>query len=177
MIESIAGISADEPISLGTDDGLQNQELGRDAFMRLLVAQLQNQDPTSPTSNEQFITQLAEFSALEEMQAVNENLVALALLQQGNELMAQLTNSSALIGKGVRYTDAESGVEQSGVVGSVRIQDGEAQLRIDGKDVPLGSVTEVTGSEPTALAPTESNTPSASTPDGNPAADDGEQAA
>lgn len=145
MIDALTGISSTDPVSLGATDPTATQDLGRDAFMQLLVTQLQNQDPTSPTSNEQFITQLAEFSALEEMQGVNENLVALALLQQGNALMSQLTNSSALIGKSVKYTDPTSGVETLGTVGSVKIQDGEAVLRIDGEDIPLGSVTEVTG--------------------------------
>jgi flagellar basal-body rod modification protein FlgD len=146
MLDALQGLNASDPVSLGAPEGpAASQDLGQDAFMKLLVTQLQNQDPTSPTSNEQFITQLAEFSALEEMQGVNENLVALALLQQGNALMSQLTNSSALIGKSVKYSDPVSGQETLGTVGSVKIQDGEAVLRIDGTDVPLGNVTEVTG--------------------------------
>ena len=150
MLDAIQGLSASDPVSLGAPEGpTASQDLGQDAFMKLLVTQLQNQDPTSPTSNEQFITQLAEFSALEEMQGVNENLVALALLQQGNALMSQLTNSSALIGKSVKYSDPNTGAETLGTVGSVKIQDGEAVLRIDGNDVPLGNVTEVTGDSTT----------------------------
>jgi flagellar basal-body rod modification protein FlgD len=125
--------------------GRTTSDLGKDAFLKLLVTQLQNQDPINPTSNEQFVAQLAQFSTLEETQAVNENLVALALLQQGNALMDQLTNSSALIGKGVRYTHPTTLESVQGVVDSVKIEDGAAVLRIDGLDVPLTSVTEVTG--------------------------------
>ena len=89
----IQGISAGDPI-FGDSQTTGTSDLDRDAFMRLLVAQLQNQDPLSPQSNEDFIAQLAQFSSLEEMQGVNENLVGLAVLQQSNALMGQLTEAS-----------------------------------------------------------------------------------
>lgn len=112
--------------------------------MQLLVAQMKNQDPTEPTSNEQFIAQLAQFSSLEEMQGVNENLVAMAALNQGNALMSQLTNASTLIGNNVTYTD-QYGQEVSGEVEAVRLEDGQAVLQVDGATVPLSAVSEVTG--------------------------------
>lgn len=143
----IEGISSTDPI-FGAPAGTAPQELGRDAFMSLLIAQLQHQDPLQPTSNDEFIAQLAQFSALEELQAVNENLVGLALLQQSNALMSQLTNSSALIGHNVRFADPLTGEERVGTVSSVRIVDGLATLHIDGEDVPLASVTEVLGEPP-----------------------------
>ncbi|MEZ5974630.1 MAG: flagellar hook capping FlgD N-terminal domain-containing protein [Planctomycetota bacterium] len=124
--------------------------LDRDAFMQLLIAQMRNQDPTEPTSNEQFIAQLAQFSSLEEMQGVNENLVALAALQQGNALMAQLTDASALIGNNVIYSN-ELGQEVQGLVESVRFEGGTVMLSVDGTSVPLSAVGAVTG------PPTESN--------------------
>ncbi len=150
----IQGIQVNDPIG-GSLAAHGRQELGRDAFMQLLVKQLEHQDPLSPTGQEEFIAQLAQFSALEEMRGVNENLVALAMLQQNNALMAQLTDASALIGKSVVYLDQESGNELSGTVESVKLQDGLAVLRIDGKDVPLSSVIEVTGGEDSAGDETE----------------------
>jgi len=138
--------------SLGADPALYGPEaappqndLGKDAFMKLLVNQLKHQDPLAPTDNEAFIAQLAQFSSLEQMQSLNENILGLALLQQSNALMSQLTDSSALIDKSVRYVHPVSGQEQVGVVTSVKIQDGIAVLNIDGEDVPLMNVTEITG--------------------------------
>ncbi len=138
----IQGISANDPLAGAST--APSQELGRDAFMTLLVNQLKNQDPMNPTSHEQFIAQLAQFSSLDEMRGVNENLVALALLQQNNALMAQLTDASSLIGKSVVYVPAEGGAEVAGTVESVKLKDGLAVLRIDGTDVPLSDVVEVT---------------------------------
>jgi len=142
----IEGIRSDDPI-FGAQSTLPEQELGRDAFMKLLVAQMQHQDPMSPIDNQEYIAQLAQFSSLEEMQGVNENLVALAMLQEGNALLAQLTNSSSLIGKVVAYTDPESGEPTQGVVSSVKLADGSVSLMIDGQPISLSDVSEVLGED------------------------------
>ncbi len=52
--------------------------LGRDAFLNLLVVQLQNQDPTAPQSNTEFIAQLATFSSLEQLTKISEAVTAMA---------------------------------------------------------------------------------------------------
>ena len=142
----IEGIRSDDPI-FGAPSALPEQELGRDAFMKLLVAQMQHQDPMSPIDNQEYIAQLAQFSSLEEMQGVNENLVALAMLQEGNALLAQLTNSSSLIGKVVAYTDPQSGEPAQGVVSSVKLADGSVSLMIDGQPISLSEVSEVLGED------------------------------
>ena len=53
--------------------GLQ-QSLGKEDFLRLLITQLEYQDPLSPLQNEEFVAELAQFSSLEQMQNVNKNL-------------------------------------------------------------------------------------------------------
>ena len=53
------------------------QELGRDVFLRLLVSQLESQDPTNPVENEDFVAQLAQFTSLEQTTNINENLESL----------------------------------------------------------------------------------------------------
>ena len=52
-----------------------NKSLGKDDFLQLLVAQMANQDPLSPASDTEFISQLAQFSSLEQMQSLN-NMMA-----------------------------------------------------------------------------------------------------
>jgi len=155
---AIDGISANDPLSLGVRSGAANEALGKDAFMTLLVQQMRNQDPMAPMDNQAFVAQLAQFSSLEQMTKVNDNLLGLAVLQQSNALMSQLTQSSALIGKEVRYVDPDTNAAVTGTVSTVKIEDGLAVLNIAGRDIPLGNVTEVLGSTtPAPAAPPASN--------------------
>ena len=69
--------------------------MGKDQFLQLLTAQLQNQDPLDPQKNHEFVAQLAQFSALEQQISVNENL-QMMMLSQSSMANGQL---SQLIGK------------------------------------------------------------------------------
>ncbi|HMA93738.1 MAG TPA: flagellar hook capping FlgD N-terminal domain-containing protein, partial [Polyangiaceae bacterium] len=60
-----------------------DKALDRDAFLRLLVEQLKNQDPLKPQDNSQFVAELAQFSNLEQIQGVNERLDLLAIQSRG----------------------------------------------------------------------------------------------
>jgi len=130
-------------------DAVGGAQMGKEAFMELLVQQLKNQDPLSPMDNDKFVAQLTQLSSLEGIQNLNDNMVGLAMLQQGNALMSQLTQSAALIGKEVSYMDLNTGEERSGTVQSVKMEDGLAVLNIDGVDVPLPSVMEITDGDNT----------------------------
>ncbi|MHC4377414.1 MAG: flagellar hook assembly protein FlgD [Planctomycetota bacterium] len=141
----IQGTSASDS-SLSLSSSLQatgSQELDKDAFMQLLVAQMQNQDPLEPQSNEEFVAQLANFSTLEQMELMNANLETMAVLDQSNALLSQLSESSNLIGKEVKWDDLETGAAGSGIVSSVKLQDGLTLLEVNGQEIPLFTVTEV----------------------------------
>lgn len=70
-------------------------KMDQNDFLRLLVVQMQNQDPIEPLRNEEFVAQLAQFSSLEQLMNMNETLTALNMLQ------SSINNSQAvnLIGK------------------------------------------------------------------------------
>jgi flagellar basal-body rod modification protein FlgD len=53
-----------------------NSELGKDTFLKLLVAQIRNQDPLNPADGLQFVTQLAQFSELEQLMQMRQDLEA-----------------------------------------------------------------------------------------------------
>jgi flagellar basal-body rod modification protein FlgD len=144
---TIPGIDATDPYS-GALTQASGQNLDKNAFMKLLVSQMKNQDPLSPVANEDFIAQLANFSSLEQLQGLNQNVIAMIALNQSNALLSQLTESSALIGKQVSWLDNDGETTHSGSVESVKIVDGLAVLRIDGQDVPLAAVTEVLADQP-----------------------------
>ncbi|SES67491.1 flagellar basal-body rod modification protein FlgD [Natronincola peptidivorans] len=54
----------------------KSNDLDKDAFLKLLTTQLSNQDPLNPMEDREFIAQMAQFSSLEQMQNMNDNLVA-----------------------------------------------------------------------------------------------------
>jgi flagellar basal-body rod modification protein FlgD len=58
--------------------GQPSQELGKDAFMQLLVTKMQNQDPTEPQDDAALLAQLAQFSTLEQMQQMNATLTTIS---------------------------------------------------------------------------------------------------
>jgi flagellar basal-body rod modification protein FlgD len=83
MAVSGIGSSADSPFDPMAATGVPQDQgaMGKDSFMKLLVTQLSNQDPMSPADSTEFISQLAEFTSLEQLVGLNEGLNILALTQ------------------------------------------------------------------------------------------------
>lgn len=112
-------------------------ELDKDAFLQLLVAQMQYQDPLEPTDNTEYISQLANFSSLEQMQNMSASLSNMSAA-------SDLQRATALIGKFVTVDDHGSNI--SGKVDAVEIKEGEAYLSVGGTSYPLTSLTEAVDS-------------------------------
>ena len=117
--------------------------LGKDAFLKLLMTQLQNQDPTNPMQDKEFIAQMAQFSSLEQMTNMTTAINSLIAIQQQNQLIAY----SDFIGKEVNWTqvDEESNITTGkGIVQSIKYQDGSAHFVLeDGQMLEPGNVSEV----------------------------------
>lgn len=109
-ISSIAGTTGT------TTTTNSNSVLGKDDFMKLLIAQMQNQDPLEPMENTEFAAQLAQFTSLEQLTNLNENITDSI---NTNYLLTQSvsnTMTAALIGKEVKLdTDSIPVVGQSSV--------------------------------------------------------------
>lgn len=105
-----------------------------DMFLQLLVAQMSNLDPFGDNNDPtQYITQLAQFSTLEQMQSMNSTLETLSLLTNGLLVNSAVSTSSELIGRNVEFLESADSTETTkGRVVSVYIEDGvvymEAQL-------------------------------------------------
>ena len=92
-IVKTASVKSDPTIKLPKP----NNELGKDDFLLLLTTQLRYQDPTKPMSNEQLISQTAQFSSLEQMQQMNSSMSSLLEFQK----TSTKTSALELIGKNV----------------------------------------------------------------------------
>lgn len=144
-----------------TNDASQNvardplRTLGKDDFLRLLTVQLEHQDPLSPMNNEDMIAQLAEFSALEQLENINANLQSSIDLDL---LLSQVLNNTAaagLIGKEIVASGNSIHLGSSGtaeinfklsepaqrVVVTITDEDGAEIRRIEQQDLAAGENT------------------------------------
>ena len=129
------GVSS-TPLSPGPSSSLATSSLDRDAFLKLLITQLQNQDPMSPMKDADFIAQLAQFSSLEQMQQLNDGFDAV-----GKSALA--SHAFAMAGRWVDYADPTSGTVLTGKVESVSFEGGQPKLIIGSASVDIANVLRV----------------------------------
>lgn len=125
--------------------------LGKDDFMKLLIAQLKNQDPLSPMDGTAFASQLAQFSSLEQLSNLNQNIMDSI---QANYYLTQSINNTltaTLIGKGVKISgntiknsgqgsiDFGYNLPSNAVTGTVTIYNSAGDVVKTMENVPLTS--------------------------------------
>lgn len=111
-------------------------ELGKEAFLQLLVAQMKYQDPLNPTSDTEYISQLATFSSLEEMQNINStlnNMQSYNLVGQYVMLRTENSNGEPVI--------------TGGKVDYAFIENNKAYLHVNGSDYSIDDLDTVAGEE------------------------------
>ncbi|WP_416731506.1 flagellar hook assembly protein FlgD [Fictibacillus sp. JL2B1089] len=121
--------------------------LGKDDFLKILITQLQNQDPTSPMQDREFIAQMASFSSLEQMTNMNQTMQQFLSFQTESSLLQQ----SQMIGKQVTYetetVDAEGNKkieEKEAIVKSVLFEKGSVMLEMsDGTKITSYQVIKI----------------------------------
>lgn len=144
---------AGQKISTTNDNG----SLGKDAFMKILISQLQNQDPTAPMDDKAFISQMAQFSSLEQMQNMTTAMTNLLSSQQETQLMSY-TN---FIGKDIKWHEVTEKLddkgknitnEGSGTITELKFKDGEPIFILaDGKELTSGNISSILGTSKTDL--------------------------
>ncbi|WP_249009133.1 flagellar hook capping FlgD N-terminal domain-containing protein [Conexibacter sp. DBS9H8] len=131
--------------------------LNSNEFLQLMMVQLQNQDPTNPSTQDptQFLTQLAQLTQVEQ-----ETNTAQSTSQTASE--QAVASAVALIGDTVNYTDPSTGAKLSGSVQSVQITSAGPTLTVNGiAGVTPASVTAVTA--PATSTGTSTSTSSGTT--------------
>lgn len=117
-------------------DGTARGELGRNSFLRLLVTELRHQDPTQPMQDREFISQMAQFSSLEQMTNMNE---AIQNLQNSNKA----TEAFALLGRRVEAVISSTGEAVDGVVSRISYRNGNVRLIVNNRELQLSDVNAV----------------------------------
>jgi flagellar basal-body rod modification protein FlgD len=132
-----------------------NSILGKDEFLKLLITELKYQDVMDPMDDKEFISQMAQFSSLEQMQNLNTTLekalqplaesqenLNIILLELAYQLQcANLNDGLNLLGKEVTYT--VDGEEKTGIVTSLKQADGMYFPVINGEEVRLEQIKSI----------------------------------
>jgi len=125
--------------------------LGKDDFLKLLITQLQNQDPSSPMDNSQFIAQMAQFSTLEQMVNIGSKIDDLVEMKTQDSLL----NYSSFVGKEVTWHVVEESSdsvnetgptikEGTGVIQSIQFKnDSVVFILEDGTTLEPGNISQI----------------------------------
>ncbi len=126
-----------------------NSTLGKDAFLKILITQLQNQDPTNPMDDREFISQMAQFSSLEQMQNMTKAMENLLDSQKQTQLMSYTT----FAGKEVKWHEVTDKLdndgkpivnEGTGKIVEVKFKDGAPLFVLDsGKEITAGNISSI----------------------------------
>ncbi|AOT01074.1 flagellar hook capping protein [Exiguobacterium sp. U13-1] len=110
-----------------------NKAMDKDMFMKILIAQLSNQDPTAPMEDKDFIAQMAQFSSLEQMQAIGKTMDTMVLNQHTTALLSY----SNLIGKNVSYEAESKTTDASGAEQTTTVEETASVVSVkrDGLDI------------------------------------------
>ena len=105
-------------------------------FLNLLTIQLKNQDPIDPVKQEDFISQLSQFSMLEEIESLNSSFEQILQIEQLNQ-------GIGLVGKQAEYLNTETGERSTGIVQQMFADQGPVDLLINGERISLSLVSGV----------------------------------
>lgn len=130
-----------------TDSAVPTKNLSRDAFLQLLVLELQSQDPLEPVKNSEMVAELAQFSSLEQMEALNGSFTTLS----GNVDQLNFISAQGLLGKYVEGVN-EDGEVTKGTVDSVYLDGSIVVLNVDGEIMPMSSVLSIMNEAPAEKA-------------------------
>jgi flagellar basal-body rod modification protein FlgD len=131
----------------------KTQTLGKDDFLKLLLAELQNQDPTKPMDDSQTIAQMAQFSALEATQQLQQTI------QQSNNVQS-IFQAGSMIGKYVQAAQAD-GSDVTGMVTGVDFTSTNGvmtpELQVNGADVDYSTIVKVSSTPITSTGTTSTS--------------------
>jgi flagellar basal-body rod modification protein FlgD len=109
---AIDSVTAPSGTGAKTAPTKKNDELGQDAFLQLMVAQMKNQDPTNPTDTSQFMSQLAQFSTVQGVTEMRDSIASLVDSMRGTQVLG----GTNLVGHDVMVATDEATLAATGQV-------------------------------------------------------------
>ena len=136
------GISVNESLFLADRQNNERKtgqsSLDQDAFLKILITQLQNQDPSNPMEDKEFISQMANFSSLEQMTQMNKTLTSFIDMQKDSHFLSH----SNLIGKNIKWEQIVADMDGETTtrvldshVKAISFKDGKTKLVLDSGEV------------------------------------------
>ena len=145
MVASVNGTNSAQDASALSSALGTNKAMGKDDFLKLLVAQLKNQDPLAPQDNTQFVAQLAQFSSLEAAMGTNTRLDSITSQNQGmanTEVVALVGKTATVKGSLVTATGSGTAVPVSFTLASATDSTNVSIQNASGKvirTIPIGA--------------------------------------
>lgn len=139
-------------------------------FLTLMLEQLQNQDPTEPTDNTEWLSQLAQYSSLEQMTEMNQGLgncmQYLSALYNDMSYNSEITQTLSMIGKEVTLeipdeNDSTKTTEVKGIVTEASFKDGTGKVKVNGEYYSIAYITSIREADSSGKTTTDSTTNSA----------------
>lgn len=116
-------------------DAMQNN-LGKDQFLELLTTQLKNQNPMEPMDNKQFISQMAQFSSLEQMNNLNSTMKGFVKAQK-------ISQAGSLVGQKVEVLNSDTGDTITGKIEKANVTGENTTVTINGSQYPIANIQNV----------------------------------
>jgi flagellar basal-body rod modification protein FlgD len=143
MADSIIGTSNVWPnyssVNKSSELAGQNNIMGKDQFLQILIAQIKNQDPMKPLEDKEFIAQMAQFTSVEQLMNMAKSLEGLS---------NSIGMASSLIDKTIGWEAESIGtqdpVAMTGVVDSITVRDGLTYAVVGGQEIALSRIAYVT---------------------------------
>ena len=121
-------------------------------FLNLMLQQLKNQAPTQPTDNTEWLSQLAQYSSLEQMTQMNTGLTNcmnyISAMYKDMSMNAEITQTLSMVGKEVTITvpdekDSSKTTEITGKVTEANFKDGTGKVKVNGEYYSISNITSI----------------------------------
>ena len=140
LATSVGGSSASGSTDTTASTSATQDLSGTNTFLQLLVAQLKNQDPTSPMDDTAFVTELAQFNTVEQMLGLKQEVTTQVGVQQASESVGLLGHTVSYMTPGLNGGPATT---SQGIVTGISLANGGVNVMIGTQSVPLSEVIAV----------------------------------